>query len=55
MSDLFNQPAAPDPAKPAVQQLFVDEAGTPRMFHETIRLMKEIDAVIEKHGGWPLK
>jgi hypothetical protein len=20
---------------------------------ETIRLMKEIDAVIEKHGGWP--
>jgi predicted helicase len=22
---------------------------------ETIRLMKEIDAVIEKHGGWPLK
>jgi predicted helicase len=22
---------------------------------ETIRLMAEIDAVIEKHGGWPLK
>jgi predicted helicase len=22
---------------------------------ETIRLMKEIDTVIEKHGGWPLK
>ncbi|HRT10050.1 MAG TPA: hypothetical protein P5233_16835, partial [Candidatus Paceibacterota bacterium] len=22
---------------------------------ETIRLMGEIDAVIEKHGGWPLK
>ena len=22
---------------------------------ETIRLMKEIDEVIEKHGGWPLK
>jgi hypothetical protein len=22
---------------------------------ETIRLMKEIDAVIEQHGGWPLK
>ena len=22
---------------------------------ETIRLMKEIDVVIEKHGGWPLK
>ncbi|HEY8668280.1 MAG TPA: type ISP restriction/modification enzyme [Tepidisphaeraceae bacterium] len=21
--------------------------------HETIRLMKEIDEVIEKHGGWP--
>jgi hypothetical protein len=28
MSDLFDQPAAPEPAKPAVQQLFVDEAGT---------------------------
>jgi hypothetical protein len=23
--------------------------------NETIRLMKEIDQVIEKHGGWPLK
>ncbi len=22
---------------------------------ETIRLMAEIDAVIDKHGGWPLK
>jgi hypothetical protein len=22
---------------------------------ETIRLMTEIDGVIEKHGGWPLK
>ena len=22
---------------------------------DTIRLMSEIDAVIEKHGGWPLK
>jgi hypothetical protein len=22
---------------------------------ETIRLMAEIDAMIEKHGGWPLK
>ena len=22
---------------------------------ETIRLMAEIDAVIENHGGWPLK
>jgi len=22
---------------------------------ETIRLMAEIDAVIETHGGWPLK
>jgi hypothetical protein len=21
--------------------------------HETIRLMGEIDAVIEQHGGWP--
>jgi len=29
MSDLFNQPAAPESSKPAVQQLFVDEAGTP--------------------------
>jgi len=22
---------------------------------ETIRLMREIDEVIEQHGGWPLK
>ncbi len=22
---------------------------------ETIRLMSEIDVIIEKHGGWPLK
>ena len=30
MSDLFDQPAAPPPesAKSAVQELFVDEAGT---------------------------
>jgi hypothetical protein len=35
MSDLFNQPAAPEPAKSAVQQLFVDEAGTPTLFHES--------------------
>ena len=21
--------------------------------HETVRLMEEIDVVIEKHGGWP--
>lgn len=35
MSDLFDQPAAPEPAKSAVQQLFVDEAGTPTLFHES--------------------
>jgi len=35
MSDLFDQPAAPEPAKAAVQQLFVDEAGTPTLFHES--------------------
>ena len=23
--------------------------------HETIRLMAEIDRVIDAHGGWPLK
>ena len=23
--------------------------------HETILLMREIDEVIEEHGGWPLK
>ncbi len=23
--------------------------------HETIRLMGEIDAVIDQHGGWPIK
>jgi hypothetical protein len=22
---------------------------------ETIRLMAEIDSVVEKHGGWPIK
>jgi hypothetical protein len=35
MSDSFDKPAAPEPAKPAVQQLFVDEAGTPTLFHES--------------------
>jgi hypothetical protein len=34
MSDLFSPPAAPESAMPAVQQLFVDEAGTPTLFHE---------------------
>ena len=24
-------------------------------FNETIRLMGEIDAVIEEHGGWPIQ
>jgi hypothetical protein len=23
--------------------------------HETIRLMKEVDAVIDVHGGWPIR
>jgi hypothetical protein len=23
--------------------------------HETIRIMGEIDAVIEEHGGWPIR
>ena len=23
--------------------------------NETIRIMKEIDAVIEEHGGWPVR
>jgi hypothetical protein len=35
MSDLFNKSETPEPAKSAVQQLFVDEAGTPTMFHES--------------------
>ncbi len=35
MSDLIHQPASPEPAKLAVQQLFVDEAGTPTLFHES--------------------
>jgi hypothetical protein len=35
MSDLFDKPKAPEPAKSAVQQLFVDEAGTPTLFHES--------------------
>ena len=37
MSDLFDTPAVPEPAKPAVQQLFVDGAGTPTLFHENGR------------------
>jgi hypothetical protein len=35
MTDLFNNPEAPAPAKPAVQQLFVDETGTPTLFLES--------------------
>ena len=35
MTDLFDKSAAPEPAKSAVQQLFVDEAGTPTLFHES--------------------
>jgi hypothetical protein len=35
MSDLFENAEAPEPAKTAVQQLFVDEAGTPTLFHES--------------------
>jgi hypothetical protein len=35
MTNLFDQPAVPEPAKSAVQQLFVDEAGTPTLFHES--------------------
>jgi len=23
--------------------------------NETIRIMKEIDEIIDKHGGWPIK
>jgi hypothetical protein len=35
MSDLFHQPAAATkPDKLTVQQFFVDEAGTPTLFHE---------------------
>jgi hypothetical protein len=36
MSDLFGQPATSETAKPAVQQLFVDEVGTPTLFHENV-------------------
>ncbi len=35
MNDLFAKPESSEPAKPAVQQLFVDEAGTPTLFHES--------------------
>lgn len=35
MSDLFGSPAVPAPAEPGVQHLFVDEAGTPTLFHES--------------------
>lgn len=35
MSDLFDQPESGEPAKSAVQQLFVDEAGDPTLFHSS--------------------
>jgi hypothetical protein len=35
VSDLFDQPEATEPAKSAVQQLFVDEAGDPTLFHSS--------------------
>lgn len=28
-------------------------AGGTATHHETIRVMAEIDAVIDQHGGWP--
>jgi hypothetical protein len=33
------------------RQLTEDEVA----LHETIRIMEEIDAVIEAHGGWPVR
>src|ERR1039458_8157762 len=35
MSDAFENAGAPEPAKTAVQHLFVDEAGTPTLFHDS--------------------
>ena len=35
MSDLFNNAADPAASSPEVQHLFVDEAGTPTLFHES--------------------
>jgi hypothetical protein len=39
MSDLLDNAGAPEAAKTAVQQLFVDEAGTPTLFHESGRVI----------------
>ncbi|HRZ35333.1 MAG TPA: DUF3800 domain-containing protein [Candidatus Paceibacterota bacterium] len=35
MTDLFDIPADPEPSSSEVQHLFVDEAGTPTLFHES--------------------
>ena len=35
MSDLTDKAEGPNPGKTAVQQFFVDEAGTPTLFHES--------------------
>ena len=35
MNDLLDIPADPEPSSSEVQHLFVDEAGTPTLFHES--------------------
>ena len=58
MSDLFNQPAAPEPAKPAVQQLFVDEAGTPTLFRESGKVIvgtRSAAPVFSSSANWRWK
>ena len=39
MSDLFDKTENAESAKSAVQQLFVDEAGTPTLFHESGKII----------------
>jgi hypothetical protein len=35
VSDFFDQPESTESAQPAEQQLFVDEAGDPTLFHSS--------------------
>ena len=41
-------------AKPG-QHLIQADVTVARRVGETIRIMGEIDAVIEEHGGWPIQ
>jgi hypothetical protein len=53
------EPGCKSSGRPKGRNLSVDERAHYQKiivaFSETIRLMAKIDAVIEEHGGWPLK